>query len=627
MTRQYIGARYVPKFYENSDNTSEWRSGVEYEPLTIVTWNGNSYTSKKTVPSFVGEPNLNSNYWAATGLYNAQIQELTNAIEPIVKHDNYLFNGDEIYVDDVNTQSFVSGNTYIFKNDEFDVSAPIVINANNIKLVGNGTVINNPVNNFVFKVIGDNVEICGFVINNNSPVYDVERRTEDDYYGAIMVIGTGANIHHNEINRVNKTGIYLNGSGEVHHNIIDGKLVRGVYDAVSLDNQQDGIYTRNNNRNDEIEVYNNICENLICGIIHGGFLYDANHNVKYAAHDNFCKYCVDHCLYINGGAFDNIYNNVSYYCGGIAVQALRRCIVRNNIMHEGFSNSDMSLVETPVILDIREPHNSNISGNTIKQTNITNHSGRGIYLHHFTGSSTEGATGIFENITINNNYVEYVSGTALCVGSDATTKLLDSLINGNTFKINTPYSSFTCVMFYSDVENTVICDNIFEFVTSTNYGIQLGNVTRSQFNDNIFNDTYGNEAAGRTLTQTGVFTNCKIRGNKTNGCLLTINANDTIDIIGNIVKHLPLANALANIEELNVAVRQNTFNDNASKTFKLTTNASGNASIQGAFIPGMAFIIETLDNTPISYSAKVGTNGWLSIFTDKASSDVLVKVV
>ena len=73
--RQYIGARYVPQFYENSDGTVEWRSGVAYEALTIVSYNGNSYTSKKTVPANIGDPSANPDYWASTGIYNVQIDE------------------------------------------------------------------------------------------------------------------------------------------------------------------------------------------------------------------------------------------------------------------------------------------------------------------------------------------------------------------------------------------------------------------------------------------------------------------------------------------------------------------------------------------------------------------------
>lgn len=64
--RQYIGARYVPKIF-NWEGSSEWRSGVAYEALTIVTRNGNSYTSKIPVPSNIGEPERNPTYWSITG--------------------------------------------------------------------------------------------------------------------------------------------------------------------------------------------------------------------------------------------------------------------------------------------------------------------------------------------------------------------------------------------------------------------------------------------------------------------------------------------------------------------------------------------------------------------------------
>ncbi len=80
---QYIGARYVPKFYENSDNTSDWRSGVIYEPLTIVTYNGNSYTSKKPVPANIGNPSANPTYWAPTGIYNQQVEALRQEFEQL----------------------------------------------------------------------------------------------------------------------------------------------------------------------------------------------------------------------------------------------------------------------------------------------------------------------------------------------------------------------------------------------------------------------------------------------------------------------------------------------------------------------------------------------------------------
>ena len=78
---QYIGARYVPKFYENPDTgDNEWKSGVAYEPLTVVTYGGNSYTSKIPVAGTVGNPAANPAFWAKTGDYNASITALQNEV-------------------------------------------------------------------------------------------------------------------------------------------------------------------------------------------------------------------------------------------------------------------------------------------------------------------------------------------------------------------------------------------------------------------------------------------------------------------------------------------------------------------------------------------------------------------
>lgn len=76
---QYIGARYVPYYYENSlDPTStEWEPNVNYEALTVVTLpNLHSYISKKRVPDTVGSPALNPEYWLDTGSDNAYIAQL-----------------------------------------------------------------------------------------------------------------------------------------------------------------------------------------------------------------------------------------------------------------------------------------------------------------------------------------------------------------------------------------------------------------------------------------------------------------------------------------------------------------------------------------------------------------------
>lgn len=73
---QYVGARYVPVFYQNPNGTWDWLSGVQYEPLTIVKYGTSTYTSKQLVPATVGAPNTAPEYWALTGDYNGAIVEL-----------------------------------------------------------------------------------------------------------------------------------------------------------------------------------------------------------------------------------------------------------------------------------------------------------------------------------------------------------------------------------------------------------------------------------------------------------------------------------------------------------------------------------------------------------------------
>lgn len=66
--RQYVGARYVPVFAD----PLEWSDTIGYGPLTVVLHEGNSYTSRQSVP--VGIDINNTAYWAETGNYNAQIE-------------------------------------------------------------------------------------------------------------------------------------------------------------------------------------------------------------------------------------------------------------------------------------------------------------------------------------------------------------------------------------------------------------------------------------------------------------------------------------------------------------------------------------------------------------------------
>ena len=72
----YVGARYVPLI------AGEWDANKNYEPLTVVINQGNSYTSAQYVPK--GVPlQENGPYWFKTGNFNGQVSSLEARIEEL----------------------------------------------------------------------------------------------------------------------------------------------------------------------------------------------------------------------------------------------------------------------------------------------------------------------------------------------------------------------------------------------------------------------------------------------------------------------------------------------------------------------------------------------------------------
>lgn len=71
--RQYVGARYVPIFGRKGETSIDWDGGANpYAPLTIVLYQGNSYTSRQYVPA--GVDIGDTLFWALTGNYNGQVE-------------------------------------------------------------------------------------------------------------------------------------------------------------------------------------------------------------------------------------------------------------------------------------------------------------------------------------------------------------------------------------------------------------------------------------------------------------------------------------------------------------------------------------------------------------------------
>lgn len=109
----YIGARYVPKF------DGEWDNTKKYEPLIIVTYQGNSYTSKTYVP--IGGDINDGRYWALTGNYNAQVEAYREEVATLQQSVNTFQNT----VDDIDaTTKAISATQLFMMSNWIDVTNP-----------------------------------------------------------------------------------------------------------------------------------------------------------------------------------------------------------------------------------------------------------------------------------------------------------------------------------------------------------------------------------------------------------------------------------------------------------------------------------------------------------------------
>lgn len=71
----YMGPRFILKFAD----PIEWDANTQYEPMIAVMYQGNSYISRTYVPA--GIVPTNEEYWAPSGMYNAQIEQYRREVQ------------------------------------------------------------------------------------------------------------------------------------------------------------------------------------------------------------------------------------------------------------------------------------------------------------------------------------------------------------------------------------------------------------------------------------------------------------------------------------------------------------------------------------------------------------------
>lgn len=157
-----IGGRYMPLF------DGEWVN-KEYEPLTVVTKEGTSYTSKKYVP--IGIDVSNSEYWAISGNYNQQmaaindkiidIKNVLDGIKVFATPQMYGAKADGKTDDTIAIQKALDKNNVVyFPSGNYVISSRLVLRPNT-KMIGESS---------------QSVYIC-----NSSNDYSIQCGTEYDY--------------------------------------------------------------------------------------------------------------------------------------------------------------------------------------------------------------------------------------------------------------------------------------------------------------------------------------------------------------------------------------------------------------------------------------------------------------
>lgn len=261
-TRQYVGARYVPTFA----NPIQWDSQRIYEPLTMVTYLNNTYTSKKPVPQ--GVDINNAEYWVLTGNYNAQVEQYRQEVESIRKTKTNAINIKELGAKgDGVTDDTVAINAAIMyaKVNNMGVYAPSGV------YIVDGVVI--PGN---IAITGENKETVTFKLKNNSTTGCVFITENFDAY-------TNTNTT-NGCNGVSFSNITIDGNKANNPRSYGLKKYgcRWVVDNISVQNcGESGIYT-------EWSTYagapadgrymEDIWSNIRCHRNKDGFIYNGAHD-------------------------------------------------------------------------------------------------------------------------------------------------------------------------------------------------------------------------------------------------------------------------------------------------------------------------------------------------------------
>ena len=199
---QVLGAKVQPTFADPTD----WNNTRTYAPLTVVLHEGNSFTSKQYVP--VGIDITNTDFWAETGNYNAQIEayrkEVTTYDDRITTNANAIateknraiaaekINANAIDILKVKNESFVTPEMYGAVGNGVDDDSNALIEAFN----SGKYVVLKPDTTYAIKSTINLSELSKFhVEGNNSTIKYSGTETQQTSIDSIVTIRNSSNVY------------------------------------------------------------------------------------------------------------------------------------------------------------------------------------------------------------------------------------------------------------------------------------------------------------------------------------------------------------------------------------------------------------------------------------------------
>ena len=478
INRQYVGARYVPKIM------GEWNKALQYEALSVVTYKGNSFTSKVPVPANIEI--TNGDYWVNTGNYNAQIENYRNITEELyskysksieyVTPEQYGAIGDGVNDDTTAIQTAINTGKPIIGRNTYLITRPLLLD-NNIR------------RNYYFdfsgaKIISSNDIECNLKISGMSYSTII--------VGSIISKNIGIKIYNN--NTFESWCQYINFYIESIHSAIDIEIETSNAMWINQLNFYNAHLSGNgigvNIKNKSSEPLNNYTFNCI-GFeqLTTGISIDSENSITSDIMFNSCRVQENISTFINAiGKVHNVLWN------GSSSLLNSNMLNINNDCHNWLINNDNSITKIMYGKKFNEINSINATGgNKLTNENLNDIRDIGTYVCQYSDSKN-----------IMNKPTEQISFRLYVIECDST---------------NTHNYDFSIMQIYTSIKG-----NFIRYITKLNDEITIGH-WNSLNKKPIYVDS--SSATGKKITAT---TDCIVyfKIKLTQGMTITINGTDIL---------------------------------------------------------------------------------------------------